>query len=83
MDNILAKETATYEANKKKLLEEHEGKYVVIKGDKIYGVYNTENLATRAAYKEFGYVNLLVRKITEKDPVAFIKGVNIPWVTSR
>lgn len=76
----LAKEIALYESKKEELLKDYEGQYIAIKGSDIIGIFDTEKKAMREAYKKHGYVSLLVRKISEKEPTVYLKGVNIPWV---
>lgn len=66
-DTFLA-ELAFFEANKEDLINEHgEGKFVLIKNEKVVDVF--EDLATgaEAGYKLFGYVPLFIQEI-RKEP---------------
>ena len=78
IDNVLEKELETYDTNKEELLREHEGKFVLIKGEEVIGIFRTELAATNGGHKRFGYVPILVREITRKEAVYLIKGVNVP-----
>ena len=49
----LSGELETYEAHKAELLAEHEGKFVLIKGDKIVGVYDTHEEALARGYQDY------------------------------
>jgi hypothetical protein len=58
-----------YEASKADLLREAEGRFVLIKGDSIAGVYDTYLDAAREGWRRFGNVPLLVKQIQEADAV--------------
>lgn len=63
--NLLTKETETYQNNKEDLLRESSGKFVLIKGEKIIGVYDTRNDAIKIGIDKFGNSPFLVKKISE------------------
>ena len=63
--SILAEEIETYEKNKVYLLENHSGKFVLIKGDKIIDIYETKNDAIKVGIDKFGNSPFLVKKISE------------------
>jgi hypothetical protein len=67
----LEQELKTYEKEKEKLLAEAKGKFVLIKGDKIIGVYASQEDALAEGYKRFGNEEFLVKEITEIEPVNF------------
>jgi hypothetical protein len=53
-DNVLAAENATYRREVGRLLAEgYEGKHVLIKGDTIVGIYDTDEEAMAEGYKRF------------------------------
>jgi hypothetical protein len=58
----LEREIQTFEREKTKLLA-NQGKYVVISGDEIAGVYVAYEDALRSGYQKFGLKPFLVRKI--------------------
>lgn len=67
----LEQELKTYEKEKEKLLSEAKGKFALIKGDKIIGIYVSQEDALAEGYKRFGNEEFLVKEITEIEPVNF------------
>lgn len=65
--HALQTELATFNKNKEALLKSSENKYVLIKDDKILGVFETDNDALTYGYKKLGYVGLLVKQILKVD----------------
>jgi hypothetical protein len=63
----LAAELTAYRDNLDTLLKER-GKYVVIKGSEIIGVYKARQSAMKAAFR-FAPDPVLVKKIVEQEPV--------------
>ena len=64
--NQLATELRTYERNRDNLLQCHEGKYMLIEGDKILGAYDTKLDAVAAGHQQLGPEPFLVKKV-ERD----------------
>ena len=69
MDTAFANELKTYETNKRELLAESSGKFVVIHENEIAGVWDTYEDALRAGYERFKLVPFLVKRITPIEPV--------------
>jgi len=67
----LEQELRTYEKEKARLLLEAKGKFVLIKGNEIIGVYAAKEDALIEGYKRFGNTEFLVKEITEIEPVHF------------
>jgi len=65
MSEPLKQELRTYEAHKAKLLDKDRGKFVLIKGEKIYDVFETRNDAVHQGYERFGNVSFLVKEILD------------------
>ncbi|MFH1224854.1 MAG: hypothetical protein V1676_03545 [Candidatus Diapherotrites archaeon] len=61
--DLLKKELQTYEDKKKELVSEHPGKYVLIKEDKIIGIFEFQKAAINSGFEKFGNVPFLVKKI--------------------
>ena len=69
---ILQPELDFFEANRFKLLDQAAGKYALVKGAAIKGVYDTELEAVRAGYQLLGDEPFLVKHIVEADvPLSF------------
>lgn len=53
-------------------LEQAPGKYALIKGDRLLGMFDSEANAIRNGYEKLGNVPFLVKQITEVDlPLTF------------
>ena len=68
----LNREQAVYEANLSEWLSDHEGKYVLIKGDKVDGFYQSRDEALAAGYSRFGIGPLFVKHVSPSEPVHHI-----------
>jgi hypothetical protein len=64
------KEIAVYRANLQKLLADV-GKYAVIKGDDLLGVYGTYEDALKAGYGKYGVAPFLVKQIDATEQVQY------------
>jgi len=72
MPTILDSELATYEQNKAHLLATAEGKFVLIRGSEIFGVFDSEEAAISRGYQLLGNVPFLVKRITPvEEPLTF------------
>ena len=71
---MLDRELQTYEAHKAELLAKGRGKWVLIKGARVAGVFDTEADAIRQGYERFGNVPFMVKEIVEIEVP-----VSIPW----
>lgn len=56
-------ELKTYEAKRKELIKEHNGKYILIKEKEIIGIYETQQDAIKIGIERFGNTPFLVKKI--------------------
>ena len=63
----LEKERAWYEANKVDLLAKHRGKWIVVHGDKLIGVYDSSTEAYNKGVEATQSEEILVRCVLEKD----------------
>jgi hypothetical protein len=79
MAQVLEKELETYEKLREELLAEHEGKYVLILGDQMLGIFDTQMDAIRTGYQRFGHVPIFVKKIERVEtPITFGGGLRDP-----
>jgi hypothetical protein len=67
----LAKELATYAAKLPSLLSQ-QGKYAVIKGDEIAGIFDTYSDALKFGYERFSIDQFLVKQISATERVSYI-----------
>lgn len=63
-------ELATYHAHLMELIDS-EGKFVVIKDERILGRYDSYEEALEAGYAEFGPVSFLVKQIRRVEPIQY------------
>lgn len=64
----LEKELETYKS-KLPELKAHEGKYVLIQGDKVVDMFTSYEDALKEGYKQFGLTPFLVKQILAVEPV--------------
>ncbi len=74
----LEQEIKTYNELKNKLLKESRGKFVLIKGSEVLGVYENKDTALSEGYKKFGNQEFLVKEILELEAVNFFTRPVIP-----
>jgi hypothetical protein len=60
---VLGEEYACFGRECARLLESDRGKYVLIRGPRVVGIFSTEADAIRAGYEEFGPVPFFVRQL--------------------
>jgi len=68
---VLEKELKTYNSLKNKLLEESRGKFALIKGQDLIGVFENRETALSEGYKRFGNEEFLVKEIIEVEAIHF------------
>lgn len=71
----LRREQAVYRAHLRRWLGEHEGEYVLIKGDEVMGFFATRDEALAAGYARFGVVPLFVKQVAAAEPIHHIPNV--------
>ena len=73
MDSVglFKQELETYEREKDRLLADSEGKYSLIRGGTVCGVWDTYEDALKAGYSEFGLDPFLVKQIQRVERVCF------------
>ena len=69
---VLEEELKTYKKEKESLLSKHAGKFVLIKGQKIIGLFVSKDDALKEGYKKFNNREFLVKQIMDIEPVNFI-----------
>lgn len=76
MTEVLSKELKTYEVNLGSLLGSHEGKFVLIYGEKVLGTFDSQMDAITRGYRELGNVPFLVKQVLKVDvPLSFVSNV--------
>lgn len=65
----LEQEWAVFQAERARLLGTDRGRYVLIQGTKIVGIFDTEDEAMLAGYRGFRRKPFFVGQVTEEEPV--------------
>ena len=63
----LEKEIAFFEQHRANLVNEANGKYALVKGESLVGIFETQDEAIRAGYRSFGNQPFLVKHIVLAD----------------
>lgn len=69
MPHTLDREYETYDRHRARLVAEHDGEFVVIKGDDVIGVWPTVHEALVEAGRRFPFQPVMVRRIASVDEV--------------
>ena len=68
----LEAELRYFNEHRAELLEAAAGKFALIKGESVIGMFDTEASAIRRGYETVGNIPFLVKKVTEVDiPLSF------------
>lgn len=81
-EKLFVKELATYEAKKSQLLAEHKGKFALIYGDEVMGVFDSEMNALQAGYEKFGPVPLFIQQILPHVPEQSVPALSLGILTA-
>lgn len=72
MNNILKDEMLAFEAQKERLLATASNRWVLIRGERVIGLYDTEHQAMTEGYRQFLDRPFLVKRIERVERVHFI-----------
>ena len=76
--SVLETELETYKKEKKRLLSEgHKGKYVLIKGKEILGIFETEEEGCNEGFRRFLAGPFLVQKIARREERIFFPFISL------
>jgi hypothetical protein len=71
----LEQEYATYLREKDRLIAEgNEGRYALIRGEKVIDIYNTDEAALEMGYRSFWPESFMVHRIRQVEEVAIFSG---------
>jgi hypothetical protein len=75
-ENTLVTELETFAAHRDELVAAGEGKYALVHGQEVVGVYDTEGDAIRQGYTQFGNVPFLVKHVVQVEvPERFVSNL--------
>ena len=72
MPKLFPREFETYEANRERLVSQHKGKTVAIRGDEILGVFDDDLKALTAVEKHHPVGTFLLKQVKEEEETATI-----------
>lgn len=76
MAQALDTELKTFDQHRERLLGTAKGKFVLIRGDQVIGVYDSKMDAIAQGYQQFGNVPFLVKQIVEVEaPENFVSNL--------
>jgi len=76
MSDPLSNELKTYEKNFESLVGTHEGKFVVIHGEHVLAVFDSQPDAIAWGYRELGNVPFLVKQVVRVEaPLSFVSNL--------
>ena len=73
----LDKEFKFYRENKEKFLSEYKGKFIVIKGEKVIGIYQDKMEAIQKTQEEHELGTFLVHEVVEDDVSFYYSGIRL------
>ena len=82
-DHPLATELAFYDASRAQLLSAHRGKYALIKGKELIGVFDSSEAAVNEGTAKFGLEPFLVKLIIDVEPEAQYPALVVGLISAR
>lgn len=74
--DLFETERRTFQDRRDDLIANALGKFVLIKGEEVVGIYDAEGDAVREAYNRFGNVPFFVKQIVEVEvPLTFTRSI--------
>ncbi len=73
----LEQELATFNKNLPDWLQTHEGKFVLVVGEELVGVFDNPQAAYEAGIQRFGNIAMLIREVRREDETAFFPALNL------
>ncbi len=78
----LDKELAFYKSNKLDFLKNYRGKFVLIVGERLVGSFDFPETAYAAGIREFGNIPMLIKQVTEQEPVAYMPAFTLGLINA-
>jgi hypothetical protein len=79
----LAEELAFYESQKAELLMAHQGRFVLIRGAELVGVYDQRTEAYAEGLKRFGNTAFLIKQVLPEDPIDTIPALHFGLIRAH
>lgn len=72
-------ETKFFADNLPDLLKAHEGKFALIKGERLAGVFDTAEAAFESGVAQFGNVPILIKRIAPEERIDRVPALLCGW----
>lgn len=79
----LEQELAYFESVKEQLLQHHEGKYALIIGRELVGVFDHRDEAYKVGIETRGNVPMLIKVIRRQEPIEAVPAMNLGLLRAR
>ena len=79
----LAEELKTYLAHRDELLQTAKGKYALVKGSEIAGLYDRQDEAFSEAYRRFRLSGFMIKQVQEHDEVVALGGSSFVFLDAE
>lgn len=79
----LKKELEFFESKKQEYLKSYKDKFVLIKGDKLIGVFDKVEDAYKKGIEEFGNTPFLIKQVREKEEPEQLPALAIGIISAR
>lgn len=74
---VLEKERKYFETNRKQWVALHPGKFVLVKGEELIGVFDKPEDALAEGARRFGLDSFLVRQVKEAEELIYIPALTL------
>ena len=73
----LERELATFQAHFTEWLQLHPGKFALVVGEELIGVFDNANQAYEAGIQQFGNIPMLIRQLRPDDETTFLPALTL------
>ncbi len=74
---MLEKERKYFENNRAEWLAKHSDKFILVKGEELIGIFNTQQEALIEGARRFGTESFLVRQVEESEQLYYIPALTL------
>jgi len=79
----LERERDYFESLKADLLHHHEGKYALVIGTTLVGVFDTREQAYRAGVESHGNVAMLIKQVLRNEPIESVPAMTLGLISAH
>jgi hypothetical protein len=79
----LVRDLAFFDKQKAQWLAEHEGKFALIHGSVLIGMFDSPENAYQEAAQRFGNVPVLIKQVTSSEPTVSLPALSLGLIDAR